>query len=82
MGYCLYNLFGRSSSHIRTKFWFWYATESQCTTDNCNALSFAQACIGNKNLCSKTDRSIKNCGGICELCAKSCYETAHIQGAV
>ena len=37
---------------------------------NCNALSFAQTCIGNKNLYSKTGRSIKNCGVICELCAK------------
>ena len=30
----------------------------------------AQACIGNKNLASKTHRSIKNCSGMCELCAK------------
>ena len=24
--------FGRSSSHVGTKFWFWYTTESRCTT--------------------------------------------------
>ena len=51
--------------------WFWYATENQCTTHNCNALSLAQACIGNKNFHSKTGRNIKNCGGICELCANN-----------
>ena len=66
--YSFCNLFGRSFCHVGIKFWFWCTNESRCTIHNCNTLSFAQVCIGNKNLSSKTGRIIKNCRGMCELC--------------
>ena len=51
-----------------TKFRFWCATKSRCTTHNCNALSFAQACLGNK------------LAEVLKIVVD--YETPHIQGAV
>ena len=35
--------------HAMAKIWFWCASESRCTTHNCNELSSAQACVSNKN---------------------------------
>ena len=38
----------------------WSAGEIRCTTHHCYALCSAQTCVGNKNLASKTGRSIKS----------------------
>ncbi|XP_054464244.1 protein FAM200C-like [Anoplopoma fimbria] len=48
------------SSHAGTTLWFWSAGEIRCTTHHCYTLCSAQACVGNKNLASKTGRSTKN----------------------
>jgi hypothetical protein len=69
VGYGFCSLFGQSSSHAGKKVWFWCASESRCTTHHCYALYSKQACVGNKNLASKTGRRIKNCSGMRELCA-------------
>ena len=59
MGYCLCNLFGPSSSHVGTKIWFWYPTESRCTTHNCNALSFARHALATKTFTPKLEEVLK-----------------------
>ena len=37
----------------------WHTTESRCTAHNCNALSFAQTCIGNKTFTPKLAEVLK-----------------------